>query len=46
MSMHKPAHPGAVLREWLPEGMAIEQAAEQLHISRTTLSKALNAKSN
>ena len=46
MSMHKPAHPGAVLREWLPAGMAIEQAAEQLYISRTTLSKALNAKSN
>ena len=46
MNMHKPAHPGVVLREWLPEGMAIEKAAEQLYISRTTLSKALNAKSN
>ena len=43
--MHKPGHPGAVLREWLPEGMAIEQAAEQLYISRMTLSKVLNAKS-
>ncbi len=45
MSMHNPAHPGEVLREWLPEGMRIEQAGEQLHISRTTLSKVLNAKS-
>jgi len=43
--MHNPAHPGEVLREWLPEGMRIEQAAQQLHISRTTLSKVLNAKS-
>ena len=46
MNMHGPAHPGEVLREWLPEGMRIEQAAQQLHISRTTLSKVLNAKSS
>ena len=46
MNMFKPGHPGVVLREWLPEGMAIEKVAEQLYISRTTLSKALNAKSN
>lgn len=45
MNMFKPAHPGVVLREWLPEGMAIEKVAEQLYISRTTLSKVLNAKS-
>ena len=45
MNMHNPAHPGVVLREWLPAGMRIEQAAEQLHVSRTTLSKVLNAKS-
>ena len=43
--MHKLAHSGEVLREWLPEGMTIEKAAEQLYISRTTLSKVLNAKS-
>lgn len=43
--MNNPAHPGEVLRQWLPEGMRIEDAAEQLHISRTTLSKVLNAKS-
>jgi addiction module HigA family antidote len=45
MNMHNPAHPGEVLRQWLPEGMRIEDAAEQLHISRTILSKVLNAKS-
>jgi addiction module HigA family antidote len=45
MIMNNPAHPGEVLRQWLPEGMRIEDAAEQLHISRTTLSKVLNAKS-
>jgi AraC-like DNA-binding protein len=45
MNMHNPAHPGEVLREWLPVGMPIEEAALQLHISRTTLSKVLNAKS-
>jgi addiction module HigA family antidote len=45
MAMFNPAHPGEVLRQWLPEGMRIEDAAEQLHISRTTLSKVLNAKS-
>ena len=45
MNMHNPAHPGEILREWLPVGMPIEEAALQLHISRTTLSKVLNAKS-
>ena len=45
MNMHNPVHPGEVLREWLPVGMPIEEAALQLHISRTTLSKVLNAKS-
>jgi addiction module HigA family antidote len=45
MNMHNPAHPGVVLREWLPNGMRIEQAADQLQISRTTLSKVLNARS-
>jgi addiction module HigA family antidote len=45
MFMNNPAHPGEVLRQWLPEGMRIEDAAEQLHISRTTLSKVLNTKS-
>lgn len=42
--MHNPAHPGEVLREWLPEGMTVTQAAKDLHISRVSLSKVLNGK--
>ena len=40
--MHNPAHPGEVLREWLPEKMTVTEAAEQLGISRVMLSKILN----
>jgi addiction module HigA family antidote len=42
--MHNPAHPGEVLREWLPEGMTVIKAAEELQVSRVTLSKILNGK--
>lgn len=42
--MHNPAHPGEALREWLPEGMTVTQAAKDLHVSRVTLSKVLNGK--
>ena len=42
--MHNPAHPGEVLREWLPEGMTVTQAAKELKVSRVTLSKVLNGK--
>ncbi|MBS4095885.1 MAG: HigA family addiction module antidote protein [Sulfuricella sp.] len=42
--MHDPAHPGEVLREWFPEGMTVTEAAEQLGVSRVTLSKILNGK--
>ena len=42
--MHNPAHPGEVLREWLPEGMSITKAAKELQVSRVTLSKVLNGK--
>ena len=42
MRMHDPAHPGQVLREWLPEGMTVTQAAQDLHVARVTLSKVLN----
>lgn len=41
--MHNPAHPGEVLREWIPEGMTVTEAAAQLGVSRVTLSKVLNA---
>lgn len=42
--MHNPPHPGLVLREWLPEGMTVTKAAEELQISRVMLSKVLNGK--
>lgn len=42
--MHNPAHPGEVLREWLPAGMTITKAAKELQVSRVTLSKVLNGK--
>lgn len=43
--MHNPAHPGEVLRDWLPEEMTVTQAAKELQISRITLSKLLNGRS-
>jgi addiction module HigA family antidote len=42
--MHNPVHPGEILREWLPEGMTVTKAAEELQVSRVTLSKVLNGK--
>jgi addiction module HigA family antidote len=42
--MHNPAHPGEVLREWMPEGMTVTDAAKALQVSRVTLSKVLNGK--
>lgn len=42
--MHNPAHPGEVLREWLPEEMTVTNAAKELKISRVSLSKLLNGK--
>lgn len=42
--MHNPPHPGEVLREWLPEGMTVTQAAKALQVSRVSMSKVLNGK--
>jgi addiction module HigA family antidote len=42
--MHNPAHPGEVLKAWIPEEMTVTAAAEQLGISRVMLSKILNMK--
>ncbi len=42
--MYNPAHPGEVLKEWIPEGMTVTAAAGQLGISRVMLSKILNMK--
>lgn len=43
MDMFNPPHPGEVLREYLPEGMQINEAAQKLGVSRVTLSRVLNA---
>ena len=41
-TMHNPAHPGEVLRSWLPETVTVTAAAESLHVSRVLLSRILN----
>jgi addiction module HigA family antidote len=42
--MYNPAHPGEVLREYLPEGMSISEAAKRLGVSRVQLSRLVNAR--
>ena len=42
--MHNPAHPGEVLRGWIPDDMTVTTAAKELQGSRVTLSKVLNGK--
>lgn len=44
--MHNPAHPGEILREFLPPSMTIEQVANRLHVSRVQLSRVLNGHSS
>ncbi len=43
--MHNPAHPGEVLREFIPEGMSVTEAAQRLGVSRVMLSRLLNGRS-
>ena len=43
--MHNPPHPGEVLREFLPEGMTIENVARRLGVSRVQVSRILNGRS-
>ncbi len=43
--MYHPAHPGEVLREYLPEDMTVSAAAHCLGVSRQTLSALLNKRS-
>lgn len=43
--MHNPAHPGEILREFLPETMTIEEVSGRLGVSRVQLSRILNARS-
>jgi addiction module HigA family antidote len=43
--MHNPAHPGEVLREYLPEDMTVTEAARRLKVTRQQLSALLNQRS-
>lgn len=43
-AMHNPAHPGEVLREYLPEGMTVTEAAQRLGVSRQAFSALLNGR--
>jgi len=43
--MHNPAHPGEVLREYLPEEMTVGEAARRLGVTRQALSMLLNGRS-
>lgn len=40
--MHKPSHPGHVLREYLPSDMTVSDTAKHLKISRQALSSLMN----
>ena len=44
--MHKPPHPGKVLREWMSESVNVTDAAKALQISHVSVSKILNGNSN
>ncbi|MHB1926976.1 MAG: HigA family addiction module antitoxin [Leptospirillum sp.] len=43
--MYNPAHPGEILREFIPEDMTVTEFARRLFVSRVSLSKILNGKS-
>lgn len=42
--MYNPAHPGEVLREFLPESLSVSEAAKRLGVSRVQLSRLLNGR--
>ncbi len=42
--MHNPAHPGEVLREYLPETIGVSEAAKRLGVTRQALSALLNGR--
>ncbi|MHB1605964.1 MAG: HigA family addiction module antitoxin [Leptospirales bacterium] len=46
MEMHGPAHPGEVLREYLPPGMNVSEAARRLGVTRQDFSVLLNGRSD
>ena len=41
-TMHNPAHPGEILREFIPDGMSVTETAKCLHVTRVTVSRVLN----
>jgi antitoxin HigA-1 len=43
-NMHDPAHPGEVLREYLPEDVSIGEVAKRLGVTRQALSALLNGR--
>jgi addiction module HigA family antidote len=43
-NMHNPAHPGEVLREYLPEDVSIGEVARHLGVTRQALSALLNGR--
>src|SRR5271167_2106443 len=43
-SMHNPAHPGEILREYLPEGLGVGDAAKRLGVTRQALSALINGR--
>jgi len=42
--MHHPAHPGEVLKAFLPPGLTVTEAAQRLGVSRVQLSRLLNSR--
>ena len=44
MEMHNPAHPGDVLKEYLPEGVSVTEAAKKLGVSRQAFSAIINGR--
>ncbi len=44
MDIHNPAHPGEVLKEYLPENLSITDAASHLGVTRAALSRVLNSR--
>jgi antitoxin HigA-1 len=42
--MHNPAHPGEVLREYLPENVTVTVAAQRLGVTRQAFSALLNGR--
>ena len=43
-SMHNPAHPGEVLRQYLPEDLGVAEAARHLGVTRQALSALINGR--